>query len=146
MDKKLKKINLNLQQEMFCQVFASNKEFFGNGTQSYLSAYDPDGKKKITYKSARARASLLLTSVNILERIDQLLDIYINDNIVDKNLAIVIIQNADFSSKVAAIKEYNQLKQRIIRKIDLTTGGESFFRPTEEEKAKSLKALEQLND
>ena len=31
-----------------------------------------------------------------------------------------------------------------VKPVDLTTGGESFFRPTEEEKARALKALKEI--
>ena len=46
-----------------------------------------------------------------------------NDENVDKQLLAVINQHADFKSKVMAIKEYNNLKARIQKKIDLTSGG-----------------------
>ena len=106
--------------EKFCQLYAKDTEFFGNGTQSYIEAYPRKaGQRQITYQSARVSASCLLTNPNILERINYLLDLHLNDQIVDKNLGIVVLQNADFRAKVQAIKEYNQLKKRIKRKIDL---------------------------
>jgi hypothetical protein len=49
-----------------------------------------------------------------------------NDVAVDKQLATVITQNADFGSKVSAIREYNKLKQRITERIDHTSGGKAF--------------------
>ena len=117
------KIKLHLKQERFCQLFASDKEFFGNGAQSYLEAYEDKKSKKImSYKAARACASRLLTNANILSRINELLDIFITNEIVDKNLGLVILQNADFHAKVAAIKEYNQLKNRITQKIEAKIG------------------------
>jgi hypothetical protein len=42
----------------------------------------------------------------------------LNDTVVDNELAFVIKQNADFGSKVAAIKEYNAIKQRVKAKGD----------------------------
>ncbi len=118
-----KEIKLNPKQEKFCQLYATEKEFFGNGTQSYIEAYDPDQSKPNWYKTARSRASELLTSPNVLARINELLDLTLNDQHVDKQLALVITQNADYSSKVAAIREYNKLKQRITEKVDHTSGG-----------------------
>ena len=110
----------NLNWEKFCQLYARDTEFFGNGVQSYIESYPREkGQRQITYQSARTRASNLLTNVNILERINYLLDLHLNDQIVDKNLGIVVLQNADFRAKVQAIKEYNQLKKRIKREIDL---------------------------
>lgn len=120
-----KKRSLNSKQELFCQHFATNKEVFGNGVDSYMLAYGPIGPngKPLTYMSAKTNAWRLLTNADILARIDELMDIYINDQVVDKNLGIVVLQNADFSSKVAAIREYNKLKGRIIEKKDITSGG-----------------------
>ena len=117
------KPKLNPKQELFCQLYATEREFFGNGTQSYIEAYDPDQSKPNWYRTARSRASELLTNPNVLARINKLLDVTLNDQHVDKQLALVITQNADYSSKVAAIREYNKLKQRIIEKVDHTSGG-----------------------
>ena len=111
---------LNPKQEKFCQLYASDREFFGNGVQSYIEAYEPDQTKKNWYNTARARASELLTSPNVLRRIDELLELgELNDQFVDKQLAKLILQDADFSSKISAIREYNKLKQRIKEKKEL---------------------------
>ena len=108
---------LNLQQERFCQLFASDREFFGNGLQAYMEAY---GIPQVRWKAAAAAASRLLKSGKVLARINQLLDhLALNDQHVDKQLALVITQNADYKSKVAAIKEYNALRQRIKNKLEL---------------------------
>lgn len=105
---------LSPKQLMFCELFASDREFFGNGTESYIEAYDVDLTKKGAYNGARASASRLLTNANILKKINELLDLEgFNDVAVDKQLKFVIAQNADLSSKVAGIREYNKLKSRI---------------------------------
>ncbi len=116
MKKETNKIKLNPKQEKFCQLYASDREFFGNGTQSYVEAYKP---KKVGnwYNVARSRASELLTSPNVLARINEILDITLNDAHVDKQLSFVITQNADLSSKTRAIAEYNKLKGRIEEKV-----------------------------
>lgn len=112
---------LNLKQEKFCLLYASDKEFFGNGVQSYIEAYEPDQTKPNWYRTARSRASELLTSPNVLRRIDELLELgELNNQFVDKQLAKLILQDADFSSKIAAIREYNKLRQRINEKKELT--------------------------
>lgn len=109
------KRKLNLKQELFCQLFASDKEFFGNGTQSYIEAYDIDITRKGAYDAARACAYDQLTKPHITARINELLEsAVLNDAFVDKQLGFVIAQNAEFPSKIAAIKEYNKLKQRIV--------------------------------
>lgn len=115
------KTKLNPKQELFCKLFASDREFFGNGVQSYIEAYNPDTSKPNWYKTARSCASELLTKPNILKRIDELFEARgLNDQFVDKQLEKLIIQDADYSNKVKAIQEYNKLRQRITNKIDLT--------------------------
>ena len=37
---------LTPQQELFCQLYAGDREFFGNGVQSYIEAYKVDTTKK----------------------------------------------------------------------------------------------------
>lgn len=109
---------LNPKQERFCQLYVS-KEFFGNGVQSYMEAYNipPDG-----YNAARVSASDLLTNPNICRRINDLLDSAgLNDEFVDKQLLFLITQNADLSQKNAAIREYNKLKSRITERIEDVT-------------------------
>lgn len=119
-----KESGLNLKQTLFCQLFASDREFFGNGVESYIEAYEVDLTKQNAYQTARSSASQLLTKRNILDYINKLLSLAVlNDEFVDKQLSVVILQNADFSSKVSAIKEYNKLKQRIQDKLDITSGG-----------------------
>jgi phage terminase small subunit len=109
---------LNPKQKLFCEYFASDREFFGNGTQAYIEAYDIDTSKKGAYSGARASASALLTKPNILACIDSLLEnAVLNDQFVDKQIAFLIAQSADYSAKISAIKEYNALKQRITKKL-----------------------------
>lgn len=112
------KTELNEKQKLFCEYFASDKEFFGNGTQAYIEAYNIDLTKKGAYAGARASAGRLLTNANILAEIDGILEsAVLNDQFVDKQIAFLIAQNADFSSKISAIKEYNALKARITKKV-----------------------------
>lgn len=107
---------LTLTQERFCQLYVSgDRELFGNGTQSYIQAYGVDVSKKGSYDVARAGACENLAKPHIIDRINSLLEeCWLNDQAVDKQLAFVIHQHADMSSKVSAIKEYNKLRNRII--------------------------------
>ena len=117
---------LNLKQKTFCELFASDREFFGNGVQSYIEAYDIDLTKKGAYNVAKANANRLLTKADILDYINILFEAHgLNDTFVDKQLEKLIVQDAEFSTKLQAIKEYNALKQRITKKLDMTTNGES---------------------
>ena len=109
---------LTKRQELFCHNFAQDKDCFGIGVRAYLKVY-PD----CSYDSARTCAYRLLTNVYIMKRIDDLMEVFINDQIVDKELARVISQMGDYSSKVRAISEYNKVKGRIVERRDVTIGG-----------------------
>lgn len=109
---------LNEKQLLFCKYYVS-KDFFGSGVESYAAAYGLDLENQKDYNNAKVAASKLLTNSNILTRINDELDAAgLNDNFVDKQLLFTITQNADLSSKVRAIQEYNKLKQRIIEKLE----------------------------
>lgn len=115
---RIDKDELNLNQIMFCQLFATHKEFFGNGIQSYIEAYDISPSK---YQSAGACASRLLKNVKILAYINKILEkTGFSDEFADKQLSMLMTQNADFKSKLGAIKEYNALKMRITKKHEVT--------------------------
>lgn len=121
---KAEKYGLNLEQMKFCELYASDREFFGNGVESYIEAYDPD-RDGNWYNSAKASASRLLTNANVLTYINEILELHgLNDSFVDKQLELLVTQNADFKSKLGAIREYNALKARVTKKIDHTTGGQ----------------------
>ena len=105
---------LTPKQEYFAQLYASDREFFGNGVESYIEAYDFDMTKKNAYNVAGSAASRLLRNVRVLARINEIMELgNLNDEFVDKQLAFVITQNADFGAKIQGIREYNKLKRRI---------------------------------
>ena len=114
---------LNPKQELFCQLYTTDKEFFGNGVQSYLEAYKPRKGNPNWYRNACSEASQLLTNTKVLARISELLEANgLNDAFVDKQLSFLITQNADFSNKLGAIREYNKIKSRIRDRLDITSG------------------------
>jgi hypothetical protein len=120
------KTDLMVRQEKFCQLYATETEFFGNGVQTYLEVYDIDTTKPNWYKTALAASSRLLANVKVLDRINEILEEQgLNDSFVDKQLKFLLTQHADFTNKLGAIKEYNKLKQRITDKQDITSGGET---------------------
>lgn len=119
---------INAKQELFCKYYVS-EETFGNGVRSYCKAYGIDENNIQKYNTAKKSAFDLLTNPNILTRINELLDdAGLNDNFVDKQLLFAITQNADLSSKVKAIGEYNKLRQRITDKSKVETSGEIVVR------------------
>ena len=112
-----KEPRLTLKQEKFCRLYATEREYFGNGTQAYLEAYGVDLNKKGAYATARAAAAQNLTKHNILDHINKLLELNgLNTAHVDKQLGFLITQHADFTAKLGAIREYNKLKGRIVEK------------------------------
>lgn len=125
-----KEEKLTPKQELFCQLYSSDREFFGNGVQTYIEVYEPNQSKPNWYRSACASASEILSNPKVCNRINELLeDSGLNDSFVDKQLLFIINQHADLGSKIAAIREYNKLKQRIIDKIDHTTKGKEMPTP-----------------
>jgi hypothetical protein len=112
---------LNERQEKFCQLYATDREFFGNGVETYLEVYDIDKSKPNWYKTACAAASRLLSSVKVIERIQSILELNgLNDAYADKQLHFLLSQFSSFDAKMSAIREYNKLKQRIVDKSEHT--------------------------
>lgn len=104
---------LTVKQELFCQLYATDAKFFGNGVQAYIKAYKVDLAVPGAYQVAAQGANENLKKPYISNRINQLLeDIGFSDVEVDKQLAFVIMQHGDLRAKVAGIKEYNALKKR----------------------------------
>jgi len=117
--KKLIKRKLNPKQELFCQLYSSDREFYGNGVEAYAEAYGLDIKNPRTYKVAQVSASHQLSKVIICNRINELLeDGGLNDQFVDKQLKMLITQHEDKHVKLASIREYNKLKKRITEKFE----------------------------
>lgn len=114
---------LNPQQELFCKYYATDREFFANGTHSYCHAYGLNPEDSKDYKTAMTAASRLLRNDKILDRINELLeDGGLNDQFVDKQLLFLAKQNDELPTKLNAIREYNKLKQRItdIRQVNVS--------------------------
>ena len=109
----------NPKQAQFCKLFASDREFFGNGVQSYMRAYNLTFTKK-NYTIAKTGAYQLLQRPHITKRINKLFEAGgLNDTFVDKQLSKLLVQDADFRTKLGAIKEYNALKARIKNQHEL---------------------------
>lgn len=83
----------------------------------------------------------LLRNTKINQRIIELLNDIMRDEVVDAQLAKVIMQDDDRPSKVSAIKEYNNLKSRTKKRLELTgPNGVPLF--DEDTKTKSKKAVQ----
>ncbi len=114
---------LTVQQKLFCELFATDREFFCNGVRSYIEAYSVDTTKPGWYSTAKSGAHENLTKPYLLDYIKELLELGgLNDEVVDKQLLKLIIQDADFSAKIKAIQEYNKLQGRITEKKEINGG------------------------
>lgn len=56
-------------------------------------------------------------------RITALLNEILRDDVVDSQLAKLIMQDAEPATKIAAIREYNKVRQRIVEKVDIAIQG-----------------------
>jgi len=147
---KKENLGLTLSQELFVQYFVmGGPDTKGNATWSYAHAYghveklEKASKKnkmkkdektdemiEIPKSSEYHRAFMVcgvegnrvLNYPKIQARKMQLFNDLLDDKVVDNELS-KIIQQDDLKSptKIAAIKEFNALKQRTVKKIDVTT-------------------------
>lgn len=138
---------LTPKQELFCRFYTQNDFMFGNATASYAEAYgfkldslskvasskieNEDGTEMIiedspydkVYNTCCVNGSRLLRNANIDARIVTLLNELMTDEMVDAEIVKVMKQKDDYGAKLSAIREYNKLKQRVIDKKDITSGG-----------------------
>lgn len=119
----------NPKWEIFCHLYASDRDFFGHGTECYAQAYDVDLSDKGAYFSCKASAGRLLTTVSVMERVNEILDITINETVIDKELGWTAMQKDDLGAKVSAIKEWNKLKGRITTRLQLSGSVETEATP-----------------
>ncbi len=118
-----KKLNTKLEpkQELFCQLYARDRECFGNATKSYSVAYALADEQR---DSAERSGSRLLRNVEVRSRVDALLDEQIDQRVVDRELITIILQNMDLSAKVSAIREFNRVRGRGAARLE----GEFIFK------------------
>lgn len=136
--KKIKKIekknDLNPNEQLFCQLYFGAGDYFGNATWSYIVAHEYDlpllprsdlsPKQKKQYNVARNAASRTLSKAYIVKEGDRILKSFFNEINMDKELAWTATQRKDLPSKVMAMREFNQLKARVLKKLDIVSQGE----------------------
>lgn len=119
------------QQERFCIAYTTPGYCAGVAYKSYAYAYDleipqtPDGKPDPAskeYKVAQASGSRLLLVPKIQRRIKDLYLQYLNDQDIDARLAEIVKLGRD-TDAIQGIKVYNDLKQRVTKKLDVTSAG-----------------------
>lgn len=154
MENDTKTKTLTPQQELFCILYTTaDTHTFSNATISYAEAYkyDLDGAPKenkkdlqgndipntseyaILYRTCQSCGSRLLTYEHIKARINSLLLEYFNsDDILDARLSKIALAGRD-ADAINAIKHRNDIKQRITKKLDITTLGRPLAGLTDEE-------------
>lgn len=136
-----KDITLNPKQELFCRYYTEEGETFSNAYLSYARAYGydfaslnnrrvkDDKDRDIIGTSEREKAesvcksagSRLLSNVKVRARIRDLMVVLFNqDDIADAKLTAIMLSGKD-ADAINAIKHRNDLKQRIIKKVELAT-------------------------
>lgn len=138
---------LSPQEESFCQIYVGDKEFFGNGTQSYIEAYNVTvgkGDGCESYEYCKFRAHKLLSNRRILKRINEIYEAGgFNDAHVDKQHEFLITQKSDLRVSLGAIQEYNKLKKRTVERHEHIHAHQDLRNLTDDElqaeKEKSMK-------
>lgn len=121
-------IILNPEQEMFCGAYTTPGETFCNGTKSYAVAYGyilplrDDGEidtKSPEYLACKANGGRMMFNEKIRLMIQNKLLEQFNDKTVDARTSQILLNGRD-SDSLQAIKMYNDLKQRVTKKVDVS--------------------------
>lgn len=143
MNKKTK-VNANPllpQQELFCIWYTTPGDTFCHGTLSYAEAYEYElpvrkdnsiDTETSEYKACKANASRLMFKTEVREKINGLLLEQFNEKTADAKVAEIMQRGKD-SDALQAVKIFNDLKQRITKKIDVTTQGRPLAGLSDEE-------------
>lgn len=83
---------------------------------------EPSTRTK-AYNVCSVEGRRLLRTPKLKLRLTELLNEFLSDKNVDAELAKVILQDEERPAKVAGIREYNKLKQRIVDHHDVTSQG-----------------------
>lgn len=136
------KKELTPEQELFIQLYTTQGDTFSNGVISYARAYGfelPElengyvDTKSSEYKTCKASASRLLTLDYIIARKRELLVALFNDDtVIDARLNEIVLNGKD-TDAIQAIKHRNDLKQRVTKKLDVTTQGRPLAHVSDEE-------------
>lgn len=148
------KEKLTDQQELFCRYYTTpDTDTFLNATIAYAEAYgydlaslskerakDSDNKDipntseyERAYNTCQANGSRLLSNDMVRERKDTLLVAFFDSDIVaDARLQTIILKGND-TNAINAIKHRSELKQRVIKKLDITTANRPLGNLSDEE-------------
>lgn len=97
--------------------------------EAYAKSYEIDITTERGYNTARANGSRLLANDNFRKLWGKVIEEHgFNDEAADWRL-MELMKNPDPSIQVKAVKHYNELRGRIIRNIDVKSGGKEIQAP-----------------
>lgn len=135
------------QRKLFAKLYTTKGITFCNATESYAAAYDYDieprvneetGKLERTpeqesyYLTCRVNGSRLRANAGVKTMIDNELMAQFNDRNADVRLQEILIGGKDADS-LNAIKQYNELKGRIVKKMDVNVAARPFQQLSDDE-------------
>lgn len=132
---------LNPEQEIFCMAWTSQGDTFHNNTKSYAEAYGynlplrEDGGVDTTsaeYLACKANGGRMMFNPSVRTMIQELFLKQFNEKVADARTSEIMIHGKDADS-LQAIKIYNDLKQRVTKKIDVTVAARPLAGLTDEE-------------
>lgn len=103
--------DLTERSKLFCLLYTTDAQCFGNASRSYIHAYDLRTDKQ--KKSARQLGYKLLTNVYIKAQVGNLFKAVFTSKGADNALAELINQRKDLNARLGAIREFNKLKNRV---------------------------------
>lgn len=125
----------------FCRSYTTKGENFLNATKTYALMYDktlplrPDGTVDINsnvYLMCKANSGRLMARPDVRQQIQIELLGKFNDLDVDARTSEIIIGGRDVDS-IQAIKIYNDLKQRVVRRMEVVSVARPYASMTDEE-------------
>lgn len=137
----LERVLVTPQQEIFIKVYTTPGDTFCNGTYSYAVAYDyelprkPNGDVDITsgeYLSCKANSSRLMLNVNIRDMIRGELLEQFNEKTADAKVSEIMQRGRD-TDALQAVRIFNELKNRVTKKVDVTVAARPLAALTDEE-------------
>lgn len=135
------------QRKLFAKLYTTKGVTFCNATESYAAAYDYDieprwneehqkfertREQEAHYLTCRVNGSRLRANAGVKTMIDNELMAQFNDRNADVRLQEILIGGKDADS-LNAIKQYNELKGRIVKKMDVNVAARPFQQLSDDE-------------
>lgn len=129
-------MRLRLRQQKFVDLYTTDVDCFGDGAGSYSIAY---GCSRMMAKSS---AHKLLCDSRIIAAINYKLAMSgFSDENVDRQHLFLVNQFADLKTKLAAVKHYNELTGRVVKRSEQKHTHEVKLSDVYREAAKKTRAM-----